>query len=236
MPPDLLIVALGLGLSSSLHCVGMCGGITSALANAAPARIRASPGRLALHLLAVHGGRITSYTLAGALAGALGAGAIAAIAVPEALVVLRYLAAAFLIAIGFTVAGWLPLTDRLGTLGLPIWRQLHTAAGRLAPAAGPGSIVYGVIWGWLPCGMVYSTLVYAVVAASATGGAMVMLAFGLGTVPALTALGLAAGRLRLAPAQAFWLRQAMGATLVAMAVLSVWLGGPNGPFCHQAAR
>jgi uncharacterized protein len=150
--------------------------------------------------------------------------------VPDALVVLRYLAAGFLIAIGFTVAGWLPLTDRLGRLALPVWGRLQPLFRRLAPG-GPGSIAYGLIWGWLPCGMVYSTLVYAVVAGTPTGGALVMLAFGLGTAPALVALGLAAGRLRVAPTHAFWLRQAMGAMLVAMALLSVWLGGPDGPFC-----
>ena len=235
MPPDLLLIALGLGLASSLHCLGMCGGITAALANAVPAHIRTSPWRLALHLLAVHGGRVASYAMAGALAGAFGAGAAAAIAVPEALVVLRFLAAGFLIAIGFTVAGWLPLTTALGRLPLWLWRWFQPLLHRLAPS-GPGSILYGLLWGRLPCGMVYATLVYAIVAASAVGGALVMLAFGLGTVPALLALGLAAGRLRVAPERAFWLRQAMGATLVAAALFSVWLGGPEGPFCRPELR
>ncbi|TVQ29930.1 MAG: sulfite exporter TauE/SafE family protein [Geminicoccaceae bacterium] len=231
MSLDLLLVGLTLGLASSVHCLGMCGGITAALANAVPARIRQNPWRLSAHLLAIHGGRITSYALAGAVAGVVGAGAVAAISQPDALVVLRYAAAAFLIAIGFTVAGWLPLTDRLGKLALPVWGQLQPRLHRLAPG-GPGSIAYGLVWGWLPCGMVYATLFYAVFAASALGGAGVMLAFGLGTVPALLALGLAAGRLRLAPTHAFWLRQLMGTLLVATALLSVWFGGPDGPFCH----
>ncbi len=230
MPLDLLVVALTLGLGSSVHCLGMCGGITAALANAAPARVRAHPWRLAVHLLGVHGGRVASYATAGAIAGALGAGAVAAIAQPDALTLLRYLAAGFLVAIGFTVAGWLPLTDRLGTLATPLWTRVQAAVGRLAPA-GPGSVLYGVVWGWLPCGMVYTTLFYAVIAASPWGGAAVMAVFGLGTVPALLALGLAAGRVRLAPRHAFWLRQGLGAAIVALALASVWFGGPDGPFC-----
>ncbi len=233
MPLDLLFVALTLGIASSVHCVAMCGGISAALANAAPRTVRASPWRLGLHLAAVHGGRIASYATAGAVAGLLGAGAVAAIAQPDALVVLRYLAAAFLIAIGFTIAGWLPLTDRLGTWAMPLWAKVQPAIRRLAPG-GPGSVLYGLVWGWLPCGMVYTTLFYAVFAASAWGGAVVMLAFGLGTVPALLALGLAAGHVRLAPAHASWLRQVLGAGTVALALLSVWLGGPDGPFCAPA--
>lgn len=230
MPPDLLLVALTLGFASSVHCLGMCGGITAALANAAPKAVRASPWRLGLHLLALHGGRITSYAMAGAVAGILGAGVIAAISQPDALVVLRYLAAGFLIAIGFTIAGWLPLTDRLGAFAMPLWARMQPFVRRLAPG-GPGSVFYGLVWGWLPCGMVYTTLFYAVIAGSALGGATVMLAFGLGTVPALLALGLAAGRVRLAPSHAFWLRQVLGGATVALALLSVWLGGPDGPFC-----
>ncbi len=230
MPTELLVVALTLGLASSIHCLGMCGGITAALANAAPRAVRASPWRLGVHLTAIHGGRIASYAVAGAIAGLLGAGAVATISHPEALVVLRYLAAGFLIAVGFTIAGWLPVTDRLGGLALPVWGRVQAVVQRLAPG-GPGSMLYGLAWGWLPCGMVYTTLFYAVFAASAWGGAAVMVAFGIGTVPALLALGLAAGRLQLAPRHAFWLRQVLGAATVALALLSVWLGGPDGPFC-----
>lgn len=79
--------------------------------------------------------------------------------------------------------------------------------------------------------MVYTTLFYAVIAASAWGGAAVMLAFGLGTVPALLALGLMAGKLRISQENAWWLQQAMGVILVALAIGSVALGGPDGPFC-----
>lgn len=229
VPLDLLLVALTLGFASSVHCLGMCGGITAALANAAPRRVRANPWRLGLHLGAIHGGRIASYAMAGAVAGVIGAGAVAAISQPDALVVLRYLAAGFLVAIGFTIAGWLPLTDRLGTWAMPLWAKIQPLVGRLA--GGPGSVLYGLVWGWLPCGMVYTTLFYAVIAASAWGGALVMLAFGLGTVPALLALGLAAGRVQLAPRHAFWLRQVLGGATVALALVSVWLGGPDGPFC-----
>jgi len=234
VPLDLLLTALILGVASSVHCLAMCGGITAALANAAPRAVRASPWRLGLHLTAIHGGRIASYAMAGAFAGLLGAGAVAAISQPDALVALRYLAAGFLVAIGFTIAGWLPLTDRVGTLAMPLWLKLQPVVRRLAPA-GPGSVLYGLVWGWLPCGMVYTTLFYAVIAGTPWGGAVVMLAFGLGTVPALVALGLAAGRVQLAPRHAFWLRQLLGGATVALALVSVWLGGPDGPFCAPQA-
>lgn len=232
---DLLAVALVLGLASSLHCLAMCGGITAAIANAAPLRMRQDPIRLGAHLLLVNGGRIGSYAVAGAIAGALGAGAVAGFVGPDAQVALRYLAAGFLIAIGFTIAGWLPLTDKFGTWAVPLWTRIRKTVQRLAPGAGPGSVAYGLIWGWLPCGMVYTTLFYAVIAGSAPAGAMVMVAFGLGTVPALLALGLATGRIQLLPEHSFYARQAMGSLMVLLALGSVALGGPDGPFCLSSA-
>jgi sulfite exporter TauE/SafE len=177
------------GLASGLHCAGMCGGIVTAfsarrvipIAPAPPARPR---------LLAFNAGRITTYSLAGALAGVLGAGAYAAAAVPaqEALYVIL---SALLVLIGLHLTGWRPLS-RLEALAMPLWRRVQPLAARLAAG---NAYVAGLAWGCLPCAMVYAALFAAAAAGDPLRGAVAMAVFGLGTLPLLLAAGWLAARI-----------------------------------------
>src|SRR5450830_1433509 len=152
-------------------------------------------------VLAYNGGRIASYGAAGALAGALGGGmgggarqlaAMAAITTPG-----LWLLSAMLVALGLYLAGaWRGLALLEG-LGGHLWRRLEPATALLLPLDRPHKLfAMGALWGWLPCGMVYSSLLAALVCGSAGQGAALMLAFGLGTLPMLVAAGLAGARLR----------------------------------------
>ena len=187
--PDSGFIALFLvGLLGGTHCVGMCGGIVGALSMGGPAR-------WSMHF-AYNGGRIFSYTLAGALAGALGAATLGLEQQWPIRQVLFLLANLMLIALGLYLLGVtraLAFTERAGQ---HLWRHLQPMTRRFLPARTVAqAFPLGLLWGWLPCGLVYSALVSALSAGSATRGAALMLAFGLGTLPNLLLAGIVLARL-----------------------------------------
>ena len=143
-------------------------------------------------LLAYNLGRILSYTAAGLLIGLAGW----AVASGPAAMVLRVIAALLLITMGLYLAGWWSGLTRIEALGRGLWRHIQPVAGKLLPVSSlPRALLLGALWGWLPCGLVYSTLLWAASQGSASESALLMLAFGLGTWPVLLATGLAAERL-----------------------------------------
>ena len=197
------------GLAGSVHCVGMCGGIVGALSMAPSgaqpfpvavvtvAAPRAGVATGALRSAAYNSGRIGSYALAGALAGGLAGGARTLAGLTGLQVGGYWLANLMLVVLGLYLTGaWAGLA-RLEQLGQGLWRRLRPLMSRILPLDSPFKMLaLGALWGWLPCGMVYSVLLTAMLAGSAAGGAAVMLAFGLGTLPMLLALGMAGARLR----------------------------------------
>ncbi len=185
----LLLSALILGLLGGGHCLGMCGGLMGALTLAIPAEQR---GRRLRLLLAYNLGRILSYATAGLLLGLAG-WAVAGSAVE---VVMRSFAALLLIAMGLYLAGWWSGLTRIEALGRGLWRHIQPLTRRFMPVTSlPRALVLGGLWGWLPCGLVYSTLLWASSQGNAMNSALLMLAFGLGTWPVLLATGLAAERI-----------------------------------------
>lgn len=189
--PDLLPLlgsALVLGLLGGGHCLGMCGGLMGALTLAIPPEQR---GRRLRLLLAYNLGRIFSYASAGLLLGLAGW----AVASSPAALGLRVVAALLLIAMGLYLAGWWGGLTRIEALGRGLWRHIQPVASRLLPVSSlPRALLLGALWGWLPCGLVYSTLLWAASQGNAGYSAALMLAFGLGTWPVLLATGLAAER------------------------------------------
>jgi len=206
-----LVPVFVVGLLGSVHCAGMCGGIVGAL-SVAPGAPRAIPVRVVqaarpalANVLTYNAGRIASYMTAGALAGALGSGlgqGAGALARLPALQAGGYWMANLMLAmLGlYLMDAWRGLA-RLEQGGQLVWRHVQPLLRHVRPAHGHGfgpgrMLAAGVLWGWLPCGMVYSVLVTAMLSGSATGGALVMLCFGLGTLPMLLGLGLLGTRLR----------------------------------------
>ncbi|MGE5154106.1 MAG: sulfite exporter TauE/SafE family protein [Bdellovibrio bacteriovorus] len=190
------LTAFVIGLLSALHCIGMCGGILGALSFSLPADIRAQPRRLLGFLFAINLGRIASYAAAGALFGWLGGALLAGEARVWLYDVLRVLAALVMVGIGLYIGGWFPRFAAVERLGEPLWRLLEPIGRRLLPVHTPvQAILYGAVWGWLPCGLVYSMLIGSPAQAGAAGGALYMALFGAGTLPVLLTGGLLAGRL-----------------------------------------
>ncbi|WP_122677977.1 sulfite exporter TauE/SafE family protein [Pseudomonas viridiflava] len=184
----LLFSALVLGLLGGGHCLGMCGGLMGALTLAIPRERRARRMQL---LMAYNLGRIVSYAIAGFFSGLVGW----AVANSPGATTLRVVAALLLIAMGLYLAGWWSGLTRIERLGRGLWRYLQPFATRLLPISSiPRALLLGALWGWLPCGLVYSTLLWAASQGNAIDSALLMLAFGLGTWPVLLATGLAAER------------------------------------------
>lgn len=189
MSTALLATALVAGLLGGVHCAGMCGGIVASLA-------AGSSGPLLARQLLFNAGRISSYAVAGAAVGFVGG--LAQLAGPALFVQVLLFAAAnvLMIFLGFYVAGWGSVVLRIERFGSIAWNAIKPLARRFLPIDTPGkALVAGALWGWVPCGLVYSMLALSLASGSPLGGAAVMAAFGLGTLPTLLAAGIAAQRL-----------------------------------------
>jgi hypothetical protein len=201
-----------MGLASGVHCVGMCGGIVTAFSRRRLIPIRpAAQGAPWARQLAFNAGRISTYAAAGALAGSIGAAAYAAGALP-AQQALQTAMSLVLVVVGLNLLGATRLLAPLERVGMPLWSRLQPLAARLTGAVSlPRAYAAGLLWGWLPCAMVYAALAAAAFAGDAARGAAAMAAFGLGTLPFLLAAGWLAGRVRAWRALAGGLVLAFGA-------------------------
>lgn len=210
----LAAAAFAAGLLGGVHCVGMCGGIVGALS-------AGSTGPLWRRLAAFNAGRIASYSVAGALAGALGG--LAQAAGPEAnLRTTLFIAAqAMVILIGFYVAGFSGAVLRLESLGTALWRRIEPLRKHFFPVDSDArALGAGAVWGWIPCGLVYGMLPLAAVAGGPLQGAGVLAAFGLGTLPGLVLAGAAARSLASVRREP-WVRRVAGAAIVALGLFGL---------------
>ncbi|MDH5678460.1 MAG: sulfite exporter TauE/SafE family protein [Nitrospinota bacterium] len=189
-----LYTAFILGLSSALHCLAMCGGIIGALTMSLHEDVRDSRVSLTFYVGMYNIGRVASYSVAGALAGALGQTIFHAISPLHGHMILRVLAASMMIGMGLFIAGWFPPLAKIEKIGEPVWKVMEPVGRRMIPASSPfHAFILGVAWGWLPCGLVYSTLIVSVSSGGASQGALYMLVFGIGTLPSVMATGIIAG-------------------------------------------
>jgi sulfite exporter TauE/SafE len=215
--------ALLLGLAASGHCLVMCGGISAALGIATARRADGRPRRDLL--VAYQLGRIASYALAGLLLGGVLGGAIALLDVESVRRTLRALSAAALLFGALVASG--RLRDSGFALGRRLWPRLAPLGRRLLPVASlPRAFAFGMVWGWMPCGFVYTVLLIAALQLDAARGAATMLLFGLGTAPALLAAAFGADRIAALGARR-GSRRTAAAALLASALLTLagpWLG------------
>lgn len=216
------ISAFFIGLFSTLHCVGMCGGIIGALTFSLPERIRNNRWRLIPYVSAYNFGRISSYTVAGALAGGFG-DQLVSLAPRNGHLALQLFASALMVGIGLYLAGWFPAFAKIEHLGKPIWKKLEPISQKLIPVKSPShAFLFGIVWGWLPCGLVYTALIWSSTASSAKDGALLMLAFGAGTLPTVMIAGILTGWfVRLS--RSTYIRPIVGLSVIVMALVTGYL-------------
>lgn len=221
-PPGIYLTAFLVGLLGGVHCLSMCSGLVGSLTLGLDPRVRGNPLRMLPFQLGYNLGRIAGYVVAGAIAGGFGALLLQLGTLQVAQRVLYGLAGLVMILLGLYLGGWwriLGLTERLG---LYLWRRLEPLGRRLLPVRNiRDALLLGFLWAWIPCGLVYSVLISAVSAGGPLPGALVMLAFGAGTLPNLVGIGLLAGAAaRLAERP--WLRQGAGALVIGFGVHALW--------------
>ena len=219
----LTIGAILIGLASSIHCVGMCGGIIGALSYSLPPETRDNNLKRFGYVTAYNLGRLFSYAAMGMLAGLLGAEVFGLVGSGSGHFVMRLVAALLIILTGLYLAGWFPQFARSERVGELLWSRLAPIGQRLIPVKSiPQGFLYGCIWGWLPCSLVYTMLIISTTSGGATQGMVSMLAFGLGTLPSMITTGIFAQlvkRLTRKPEVRMWI----GISLIAMAIASLFI-------------
>lgn len=202
---EITLSAFLLGLLGTGHCVAMCGGIAAALGLH---RSNVWFGNLLYQL-----GRICTYAFIGLIFGFVG------VWIPsEFTLILRLIAAVLLIVVAFYIAGWSSLILAFESIGKPVWKIIAPFSKKFSqPKRVSDFVIAGMIWGWLPCGLVYSALGLAILQGSPQKASITMLAFGLGTIPGMVTLSFAGFQFKkLSNHQ--WVRFTGSFILIAMAI------------------
>jgi sulfite exporter TauE/SafE len=213
----------------------MCGSIIGTLTLSLSPEIRNNKTSLLPFVFNYNLGRVTSYTIAGGLAGVVGV----LIAMPFGELhghrILQLLSALVMMSAGLYIAGWFPRFAYIEKIGTHFWKKIEPFGRKLIPVkTHTQAYLFGMIWGWLPCGLVYSALTLASTAGDVSKSALLMLAFGLGTLPAVMGVGIMTSILtRLSRTQRF--KQIVGLFMIALALLAAmpWLNPMA--FIHTAA-
>jgi sulfite exporter TauE/SafE len=229
-----LLAALVAGFAGSTHCLAMCGGIAGALGLSSRAAAERS-GRALSYPLVYNLGRIASYTLAGALVGGIGAGMGELAGAASARLALQFAAGLMLLLLGLRLVAGKRGFAWLDAAGAVVWRRIAPLLRHVLPIDSLArALGAGMLWGWLPCGMAYGLLGVAWLSTGALDGALIMAAFGLGTLPALLAAGGAAGRIGALAGRPAW-RAGAGLLIAAtgaLTLLAPWVMPDGGHGSH----
>jgi len=227
------IAAFLVGLLGGVHCVGMCGGIVGALCvgiqkknkNDLNQKITTSPSIALPFLLSYNAGRILSYSAAGIFMGGIGWLGSHLFEIYAFQQTLEIIAAVFMLALGLYIAGWWKILARVEQLGgKVIWKRFEPLGRRFMPITSYRHAFFlGMVWGWLPCGLVYSVIIWTISTQSPIEGGLLMLSFGLGTLPNLLLMGIFASSLNQFIQQA-WVRQVAGVMIMLFALVMFYRG------------
>lgn len=219
------LVAFAMGLATSLHCIGMCGSIMGTLTLSLSPDVRSDKKRLIPFIFNYNFGRITTYTLAGTIAGVVESFIPAPFTEINGYRVLQLLSAAIMAGAGLYIAGWLPHFAYVEKIGIAFWRIIEPFGRKFIPVKDQTqAFLFGIIWGWLPCGLVYTALALALTTGDIAKSALTMFSFGLGTLPAVMGIGIMTNALtRLSRMQRF--KQFVGLFMIALALFAAlpWL-------------
>jgi hypothetical protein len=228
-----LASAFLVGLVGSTHCIGMRGGIVGALTLGATRDAAAGASSLLPYMVAYNVGRVTTYAAIGGVLGFIGAQVFQVAPSSQAQLIAQLISGGFMVALGLYLSGWWTGLAALERVGGKIWRRIEPLGRRLLPVNHPGkAFLIGLVWGWLPCGMVYVAAAWSLSAGGGANGAALMAAFGLGTMPMLFVLGGAARWLG-AAVRLPVVRRTAGSIVLLLGVYTLWNAGlPAGHLHH----
>lgn len=216
-----IFVAFFIGLFSSLHCVSMCGSIIGTLSYSLKPEIRQNQTKMISFIFSYNFGRILSYMLAGLLISLLESLITLPLGEQHGHQFLQLISALIITGAGFYIAGWFPSFAYIEKTGSFFWKTIEPYGRKLIPVSSlPQAILFGMVWGWIPCGLVYTALALAATTGDITQSTLCMLSFGLGTLPAVMGSGIVSTFItRLNSLQKT--KQIVGMLLVLIAIMNV---------------
>ena len=213
-----------MGLFSAFHCLGMCGSIIGSLTLSLKREIRENKRLLLPFVASYNTGRVLSYSMAGMLAGF----AENVLTIPfgegHGHRILQILSAIVMLGAGLHIGGWFPRFAYIEKFGNIVWRRIEPYGRRLVPVETlPRAFVFAMVWGWLPCGLVYTALALAATTGDVFRSTFTMLAFGLGTMPAVMGVGIMTSwMVKLSNMKRF--RELTGIVLILLALMATFPG------------
>lgn len=220
---DIFISVFLMGLLGGVHCLGMCGGVVGILSAGFDPQVRANPKKVALFHLNYNLGRILSYILMGAIFGLIGTLLAQTLQMSVFDEVLRIFSGVLMVMVGLYIGNWSPSIQILEKLGAKLWVKLQPLTQRFLPIRNLRSAFFtGLLWGGVPCGLVYSTLSFAVLSGSMLEGGLTMLAFGLGMLPSLLLMANLSTQLSFL-IQKPWVRRLSGLLIIVLGIMALWM-------------
>ena len=214
--------AFAMGLFSSIHCIGMCGSIIGTLTLSLKPEIRNNKSTLLPFIFNYNLGRICSYTIAGFLVGFAQSLLILPLDDNAGHRILQLFSACIMVSAGFYIAGWFPHFAYIERIGTKMWKLLEPYGHKLIPVSNLSqAFLFGTVWGWLPCGLVYAALALAITTGDSYTAALTMLSFGIGTLPAVIGIGIMTNTLTTLSRNSSF-KQAVGLLLVLIALVAVF--------------
>jgi sulfite exporter TauE/SafE len=220
---DTLTIVFLMGLLGGVHCLGMCGGVVALLTSALPAELRSNAKQTSLYHLNYNTGRIISYILMGALfglAGELFSNTLKMTALDHAL---RIFSGVLMVLVGLYIANWYAGIQVLEKVGVRLWVKLQPISQKFLPVTSlKSAFLVGLFWGGIPCGLVYGALSFSLLSGSAVQGGLIMLAFGLGTLPSLLLMAGFSSKLSEAIKKPL-VRKLSGGLIIALGIWALWM-------------
>ena len=238
----LVFAAFLAGILGSIHCIGMCGGIACSAGyingnknkNQHEIKFVEKKPSAFINTLKFNLGRILSYAILGGLFAYLGHHIIHLSDSRTILRYFRYFSALLIALIGFKYLFDFKLIDHLEKGGYKLWSWLKAKLKINNYLSSSSLISLGMVWGLLPCGLIYTMLITASSAGTVWGGALIMFVFGLGTLPAMLSISSIANSLK-ENANVQWMKTVFGVTLLMLALFLVILeiNSPASEMCHS---
>jgi sulfite exporter TauE/SafE len=201
----------------------MCGGVVGMLTAGLEPQVRANPKKVALFHLNYNVGRILSYILMGAIFGLVGALLTQSLQMNILDQGLRIFSGVLMIMVGMYIGNWSTSIQVFERMGAKFWTKLQPLTQKFLPIQNlRGAFFTGLLWGGIPCGLVYGALSFAIVSGSVAKGGMIMLAFGLGTLPSLLLMASLSSQLSVV-AQKPIIRKFSGLLIMALGVSALWM-------------
>ncbi len=220
---DIFISVFLMGLLGGVHCLSMCGGVVAILSAGLDPQVRANPKKVVLFHLNYNFGRILSYMLMGAIFGLIGTLLVQTLQMNVFDKILRIFSGVLMVMVGLYIGSWSSSIQILEKLGAKLWTKLQPLTQRFLPIRNFRSAFFtGLLWGGIPCGLVYGALSFAVLSGSMLEGGLIMLVFGLGTLPSLLLMASLSAQLNFL-IQKPWTRRLSGLLIIVLGIMALWM-------------